>query len=94
MVDGATAVIAWPVIALVEELLLLAVSDFWLEQAERPRIATALRPAATIAVQCLGFMTVHSNVSGTTRVAVLVLTKRIRSIGQHGWCGMECVTIA
>jgi hypothetical protein len=56
-VDRAAAVIAWPVIALAEELL-LAVSDFWLEQAERPRIATALRPAATIAVQCLGFMTV------------------------------------
>jgi hypothetical protein len=52
VIAGAAAVIAWLDGELAEELLLPALSvDFSLEQAERPRIATALRPAAAIALQ-------------------------------------------
>jgi hypothetical protein len=55
---GAADVIAWLDDELAEELLPAVSVDFSLEQAERPRIATALRPAAAIAVQRVGFMRV------------------------------------
>jgi hypothetical protein len=48
---GAADVIAWLDDEVAEELLPAVSVDFSLEQAERPRIATALTPAAAIAVQ-------------------------------------------
>jgi hypothetical protein len=48
---GGADVIAWLDDELAEELLLAVSVDFSLEQAERPRIATALSPVAAIALQ-------------------------------------------
>jgi hypothetical protein len=49
--DGAAEVIAVLDDELTEELPVALSVDFSPEQAERPRMATALRPAAAIAVQ-------------------------------------------
>jgi hypothetical protein len=52
VIAGAAAdVIAWLDIEPAEELLLAVSVDLSLEHAESPRIATALRPAAAIALQ-------------------------------------------
>jgi hypothetical protein len=51
MAGAAADVIAWLDGELAEEPLLAVSVDLSLEQAERPRIATALRPAAAIALQ-------------------------------------------
>jgi hypothetical protein len=51
MAGAAADVIAWLDDMLAGELVPSVAEDLSLEQAERPSIATALRPAAAIAVQ-------------------------------------------